>query len=197
MTDPVYVIYVLVECLAAAYFIWLGARILIAKRPLLLAARQSTIVLIGLVLLPLIILVRVEVSITLFYLAADVIIIITLWVNARGYAFLGITDETMLDAVHSALKAINLPYEERLGQLLLPSINAELQIAVQGWMGAAQIVIKPDSQQAVLDAIAAAMREYFRQGTSPINRFTPIAYVVLGIFIALFVAYFVIFMRGS
>jgi len=187
-----YVVYAIGEFIASAYFIWFGAHILVANKPLLVRARQPILIVIALFFLPIVFFITVSWLAVVIYLGLGLAMAFVLWTNSRGYAVIGISEDSLIDALHNALDRLHLPYQESLGQLRLPSLKAELQVAIQGWMGAGQIVIKPTEQGAALQQIADAMRDYFDQSALPLNRLSAILYVVVGTFMGLFALYFLI-----
>ena len=60
-----------------------------------------------------------------------------------------------------------MPYEESLSSIRLTSVEADLQVAIQSWMGTGQIKVRQVRHRALLKEIVQVMNDYFR--TSPVE----------------------------
>jgi len=92
-------------------------------------------------------------------------LLMMMWFQLKGYLVFGVTDQTFREALVYALDKLAIPYEERLSAMHLPSVDADLQVAVQSWMGVGQIKTKKAKDTAILHQIVDAMSEDFK--TSP------------------------------
>src|SRR5271157_911456 len=70
-----------------------------------------------------------------------VVILIFAYFALRGYTAFGITDASFREALLHSLKKLGLTYEETLSAIKLPTEGADLQVAVQSWIGIAQLKI--------------------------------------------------------
>ena len=99
----------------------------------------------------------------------------------RGYVVIGITEASMREALFAALSKLQLPHEETLGSIRLPTVPAELQVAVQSWVGTGQLKPRTRGSSRVTTSIAEEMNAHFRTGSAEINLTCPIAYVVMAV----------------
>ena len=99
----------------------------------------------------------------------------------RGYVVIGITESSMREALFAALARLQLPHEETLGSIRLPTVPAELQVAVQSWVGTGQLKPRTRRSRAITASIAEGMQAHFRGGVAEVNMICPIAYVVLAV----------------
>ena len=79
-----------------------------------------------------------------------------------------------------ALQKLQLPYEESLSLIRLTSIEADLQVSVQAWMGTGLIKVKQRTHRSVLREIVSAMNEYFRMSSVPTNIMPCVFFLVIG-----------------
>ena len=62
------------------------------------------------------------------------VILLMMWFQMQGYFVFAVTDQGFREALASAMHKLNLPFEERLSAMHLPSVGADLQVAVNpGW----------------------------------------------------------------
>jgi len=102
----------------------------------------------------------------------------------RGYVVIGITEASMREALFATLSDLQLPHEETLGSIRLPTVPAELQVAVQSWVGTGQLKPRTRRSSQVTTSIAAGMNAHFRRGSVEMNLVCPIAYVVMAVLLA-------------
>ena len=114
-------------------------------------------------------------------LLSTIILIGYLALQMRGYMVFGTTQESFRDALLSALSNLNLKSEETLSSIRLPSVPAELQVAVYGWMGTGQLRLRNGGRPGLLADLARGMSDYFNSARVKMNMTTVIAYVILGI----------------
>jgi hypothetical protein len=156
--------------LFAIFFFVTGLRGLIQKRPFLISMRWQRGLLVTLFLGFAIDAVRLDwesgnagglQAATWMSVAFLALAIWFFLLQAQGYLALGVTDESLRDTLLSALRQSNLAYEERLSTIRIPSENAQFQVAVQSWMGAAQIRVKGKASGALLRRIVKKVNENF------------------------------------
>jgi hypothetical protein len=108
------------------------------------------------------------------------IMLFVMWKQTDGYSAFGVTDESFQEALRSALKRLNLPFEETIFRLRLTSIGADLQASVLSSMGCAQLMIKQSGHRSTLKSIAVAMNDYFKTEPCKTNMTTNICYIIIG-----------------
>ena len=84
----------------------------------------------------------------------------------------------------AALQKLQLPYEESLSVIRLTSVDIDLQIAVQSWMGTGAIKVKQRAHRHRLKEIVYVMNDYFRTSTVSTNFISCVFSVVLGVVMA-------------
>ena len=113
-------------------------------------------------------------------------VILMLWYSLRGYVVYGVTDVSFQEALLAALEKLQLPYEESLSAIRLTSIQADLQVSVQSWMGTGIVKVKQRTHRSALREIGNTMNEYFRTLSVSTNMIPYIFFLVIGIFEVLF-----------
>ena len=123
------------------------------------------------------------------------IIATALWLQMKGYVAFAVTAKSFRDGLLAALERLQLPFEESLSSVRLTSVEAELQVAVQSWMGSGQIKVRPGRQGPLLKKIVQAMKEHFRTATVETNMISCVYFLILGIF-AILMPMFMLFYQG-
>jgi hypothetical protein len=117
--------------------------------------------------------------------AMFIVILVFLYLTLRGYTAFGVTDKSFREGLLYSLRKLNLPYEETLATLRLPTIGADLQVSAQSWMGTGQVKMKQRQFSTVLRDIVNGMNEYYQSGAvSEVNLTCCIFYAVIGVFLA-------------
>ncbi|HEX5010882.1 MAG TPA: hypothetical protein VFY71_10815 [Planctomycetota bacterium] len=180
----------IVLALLAAFLMGLGLRALITRRPYVFPARWMFVF--GLLafapnsLMPL--LMRFpdhgrdsisDLFLTLGLPAMFVVLVIMLWLTMRGYMAMAITESSMREGLFAALAEMQLPHEETLGAIRLPSVPAELQVAVQSWIGTGQIKARSRGATKLVDSIARGMNAHFQRSAAAANLTCPVLYVIM------------------
>ncbi|MCY3740223.1 MAG: hypothetical protein OXH00_04320 [Candidatus Poribacteria bacterium] len=114
-------------------------------------------------------------------------VILMVWYSLRGYVVYGVTDVSFRETLLAALEKLQLPYEESLSAIRLTSIQADLQVSVQSWMGTGIVKVKQRAHRSALREIVNTMNEYFRTLSVSTNIIPYIFFLVIGIFEVLFV----------
>ena len=109
------------------------------------------------------------------------VILVMMWYQLKGYVAYAVTDASFREALLAALQRLQLPYEESLSVIRLTSVNADMQVAVQSWMGTGTIKVKQRKHRAVLTEVVKAMNDYFRTSSVSTNMITSVFMVVLGV----------------
>ncbi|MCE2401123.1 hypothetical protein J4G08_09580 [Candidatus Poribacteria bacterium] len=108
------------------------------------------------------------------------VILVMMCFALKGYVAYGVTDTSFREALLAALEKLQLPYEETLSTMRLTSIDADLQVSVQSWLGSGMIKVKQREHRSLLTEIVAEMNRYFSGSSTPIKLTTCIFYVVMG-----------------
>ena len=114
---------------------------------------------------------------TLFF----VVVLLMMWYQLKGYTAYAVTDTSFREALLAALQKLQLPYEERLSVIRLTSINADLQVAIQSWMGTGIIKVKQRGYHSVLRQVVKTMNEHFRVSSVPTNMNSCVFNMVMGV----------------
>ena len=179
--------------LMALFFLVIGLRGIVLKKPFVISSKWMLIVvLLGftpsvMMSIPASGLGDHRAHVTIFHLLIPAVLIIVgifLFLALKGYTAFGITDVSFREALMAALTKLNLPYEETLAAVKLPTIGADLQVAVQSWIGTGQLKMKQRQFGTVLRNIVSGMNEYFQRGENlKVNLTCCIFYVLIGVFL--------------
>lgn len=182
----------------AVFFLTIGVRGVLVKRPFLISNRWWLSILF-VVFIP-IILVNFSMPLSAGFYAMNWVIPLILgllllrgWFHYKGYTAYAVTDTSFRDGVTAALQKLRLPYEESLSAIRLTSIEADLQVSAHSWMGTGMIRVKQRAHKSVLGEIVREMNEYFRISSVPRNLISCAVYLsmgVIGILFALDMAFF-------
>lgn len=107
-------------------------------------------------------------------------LLLMMWFQLQGYVVFAVTDASFREALVAALQRLELPYEESLSAVRLTSVNADLQVAIQSWMGTGTVKVKQRAHRPVLKQVVDAMNEYFRTSAVSTNMVTCVFWVVIG-----------------
>jgi len=108
-------------------------------------------------------------------------LLIFIWMQMKGYVAIGITDESFQAAIQSALQKLNIEFEEELARIKLASLDIDLQVSIQSWIGTAQLKAKQSKGNAIVKEIANAIIDYYQTNETKTNNVTSIFYLVLGL----------------
>ncbi len=193
---PGFLIAVLVPFLfgvMASFFLVIGLRGVITKKPFLTSAHWLlALVLLGIspAMFQALMLPRIAVgsemvgAIRWLSPAILIVVVIFLCLTLRGYIAFGITEISFREGLLHSLRKLNLPYEGTLSAVKLPTLGADLQVAVQSWIGAGQLKMKQRIFSTKLREIACGMNEYYRSGAvSEVNLTCCVFYTIIGVFL--------------
>ena len=194
--------YPFLMALMGAFLLFIGARVIASKRPIFMPSRFFFAFMV-LAFSP-----QFVNTVNMFskdlpgnmgliiYLSPLMIVclLVFFWFQMKGYMVIGVSDDSFRDALHFSLNKNNLPFEEQLSVIKLTSINVNLQIAIQSWIGAGQIKLKRSKDTKILPAIISGINQYYDENNIRLNNITSIFYVVMGIFMLVFAgAFFFVF----
>jgi hypothetical protein len=120
------------------------------------------------------------------------VLLVFMWFTLRGYLAFAVTAESFREGLLASLKKLDLPYEETLASMRLPSVGVDLQVAVQSWIGTGQLKTKQRRSSGVLKDIVRGMNEHYQTTAVPVNLICCVFYVVMGIFMVVFAGVFLI-----
>ncbi len=176
----------------AIFFLVIGLRGILIKRPFLISQRWFLSIMFA-IFIPIILqslLLRLPNGFNLISWLNPLIfgfVLLMMCYQMRGYSAYAVTDTSFREALVEALQKLQLPYEESLSLIRLTSIEADLQVSIQGWMGTGLIKVKQRAHRSVLREIVNAMNEYFRMSSVPTNMITCVFFLVMGGFMIIFV----------
>jgi hypothetical protein len=171
--------------LLAIFSFYTGLRAVLTKRPFLISNRWwLSIMFVAFIAM---ILLNFSLSIPGSFNAMNWVIPLILgllllrrWFQLRGYTAYGVTDTSFREALLAALQKLEFSYEESLSVIRLTSIEADLQVSVQSWMGTGIIKVKQRAHQPVLREVVNEMNEYFRISSVPTNMISSVLNLVAG-----------------
>ena len=87
------------------------------------------------------------------------VVAVFLYFTLRGFTAFGVTDVSFREGLFHSLKGLNLPYEETLSAIKLPTLEADLQVAVQSSIGTGQLKMKQRQFSTELREIVKGMNQ--------------------------------------
>jgi hypothetical protein len=118
---------------------------------------------------------------SLLTLVAMLVLIGFMALQMRGYMVYGTTQESFRDALMAALSDLHLKAEETLSSIRLPSVPAELQVAVYGWLGSGQLRLRNGGRPGLLADIAAGMDAHFNSARVKTNMISALVFLTVGV----------------
>ena len=171
--------------LMAIFSLTVGLRGILTKRPFLVSNRwhlsEMFVVFIAVALLNISSLLRGNLdAINWVSPLLLVIVLVMMWFELKGYTVYAVIDTSFREALLAALEKLQLPYEERLSVIRLTTIDADLQVSIQSWMGTGIIKVKQRGYHSVLKEVVNAMNEYFRISSVPTKMISCVFYLITG-----------------
>lgn len=188
--------------LMAIFFLLIGVRIVVTKKPLLINSRIFFVFMI-LCFSPQLInfmnLFGTEAGArmgAILYLnpLLYTLLLSFFWIQMKGYIAVGVHDESFRDAIHYSLNKNEMPFEEQLSLIKLTSIGAQLQIAVQSWVGTAQLKLKNSNDKSIIKKIVLVINDYYFENDIDVNNITAVFYILMGI---VMLAFSILFMSSK
>jgi hypothetical protein len=183
----------------AVFFIHIGLKVTLSNKPVILPAKYFFgIVMMAVIpqfLLPLRFFLHGGPGHSPMLILAPLIyvcILIFCWIQMKGYIVIGITDDSFRDALHFSLNINELTFDERLSAIKLTSLNTDLQIAVQSWVGVAQLKLKNNNNPEVLTKIVDGMKQFYNENDIAPNKMTSTFYIIIGILMMIFALFFAV-----
>ena len=176
--------------ISSLYLLATGAKGLIEKKPFLIQSRWVELAWLGCVLLPSSRLTEDNHYEPIFLMLAFVVFVVAeLYAMRRpSYTFFGVTDTSFREALHAALAAKSISFEDELFPLAgypikihLKDQNMDLEFLVEDLLGTGRLTASKGGRLEVLNDIAAEMVKYFRVNPVRMNRLSFIVRIILGI----------------
>ncbi|MDF7826268.1 hypothetical protein P4B35_19730 [Pontiellaceae bacterium B12227] len=190
--------------LMAAYFLWIGLKVVLQKKPLLLPSRFFFAVMVLAFSPQLFNTTRLMgdtcssgISILLWLNPVMFMcLLIFFWIQMKGYILIGIHDESFREALHFSLNKNKLKFEERLSIVALTEEKADLQVAIQSWTGVGQLKLRKSKNKTLIKNIVGGINEYYAANCIKPNNITSVFYIVMGLLMLICaVAFFFVFSK--
>ncbi len=169
----------------AVFFLIIGMRGILTRRPFLLSNRwllsMMFIIFVPNIILPLILPPSTPFLIKWLNPVMFTVVLVMMCFVLKGYVAFGVTDTSFRDALLDTLQKLELSYEESLSAIRITSVEVDLQVSVQSWIGSGMIKIKQRGHFSLLTEIVTAMNEYFRVSATPAKLLTCIFYMIMGV----------------
>lgn len=169
----------------AVFFLIIGMRGILTRRPFLLSNRwllsMMFIIFVPNIILPLILPPSTPFLIKWLNPVMFTVVLVMMCFVLKGYVAFGVTDTSFRDALLDTLQKLELSYEESLSAIRITSVEVDLQVSVQSWIGSGIIKIKQRGHLSLLTEIVTAMNEYFRVSATPAKLLTCIFYMIMGV----------------
>lgn len=187
------------------YFLFLGLKVFLTKKPFLIPAKYNFFVVFiafaTQLVMPISNLFRTSrykedsfdwflIAMPLFLIVFYFVLLVYLWKTMQGYQIIGVNEDTFRTSLHSVLKKLGLPFEERLSKMRLTSLETDLESAVNAWSGVATIKIKDAKYKEVEKQIAENLRKEFQDDYLPVNLRTSYFYLITGSLMFVFMSGF-------
>ena len=109
------------------------------------------------------------------------LVLVVMCYQLKGYVAFAVTDTSFREGLVAALQRLELPYEESLSVIRLTSVEVDLQVSIQSWMGTGVIKTRHRAHRSVLKEVVDTMNEYFRTSSVSTNMITCVFWVVMGV----------------
>lgn len=177
------------------YFLFLGLKVFLTKKPFLIPAKYNFIVVFiafaTQLVMPINNIFRTStykednfdwflMFSPLFLIVLYTVLLIYLWKTMQGYQIIGVDEDTFRNSLQNVLKKLGLPFEERLSKMRLTSLETDLESAVNAWSGIATIKIKNAKYKDIENQIAENLRKEFQDDYLPVNLRTSYFYLITG-----------------
>ena len=186
--DMIYSVLFPIVCgIMAIFFFGIGLKAILTKRPFLVSNRWKLLMMFA-VFIPVILQSFLRPPDDLARWLLPILfgtILVMMWYQLKGYVAYAVTDASFREALLAALEKLQLPYEESLSTIRITSVNADLQVAVQSWMGTGTIKVKQREHRAVFREVVTAMNDYFRTSAVSTNFISCVFLVVAGAVMAI------------
>ena len=175
--------------LMAAFFIFIALKTLIGRRPMIFTSRWLfAFMCIG--FLP-----SIVSPITMGFSSPSgfsmiawmnplifTVLLVFFWIQMKGYMAFAISDSYFREALLGSAESLGLSIEESMSRLKIKETGVEMQVAIQGWIGTAQLKSTGKESEDSVRQIAKGMTKYFENTTGRMNFMTSYFYLIMGVF---------------
>jgi len=174
----------------AAFFIFIALKTLIGRCPLVFSSRWL-FAFMCLAFLP-----SIANSVTLGYSSSNelgmitwlnplmfTVILVFSWIQMKGYTVFAISDSYFREAMLASCNTLGFSIEETMSRLKITETGQEMQVAIQGWIGTAQMKAVGNKSNATIAEIAKGMNDYFKKTPGKMNYLTSYFYLIIGVFL--------------
>lgn len=163
--------YPLVTAAMAAYFLVIGLRVLVAKKPVMISSRYVfALLVVGFspqLVNSAIVLSEGTTRGTIWLGALLPVLTLGLvavfWFHLKGYVAIGISEDSFGEAIRFSLEKNGLPFEEQISAIDLPAVRAKLQVAVRSWAGSGQLRLSGHDDPGLLPRIVTGINDYYAE----------------------------------
>ena len=110
------------------------------------------------------------------------VLLVFLWIQMKGYMAFAISDSYFREALLGSAESLGLSIEESMSRLKIKETGVEMQVAIQGWIGTAQLKSTGKESEDSVRQIAKGMTKYFENTTGRMNFMTSYFYLIMGVF---------------
>ncbi|MEC9261304.1 MAG: hypothetical protein VYD53_08205 [Pseudomonadota bacterium] len=180
--------YLIVTAAMALFFLYIGIKVIVAKKPLLISSKIFIVIMLFALLPKVILIFEYQFSspgdlglIAYISPLMTFVLLAFCWFQLKGYIAIGISDESFRNSLHYALHKNNIEFEERLSLIKLKDMKADLQVSVQSWVGTGQLKLKNAKHSYLLAKLIPGINEYFQANAIKPNNTVSVFYVVFGL----------------
>jgi hypothetical protein len=173
----------------ASFFIFIALKTLIGRRPLVFSSRWL-FAFMCLAFLP-----SIANSVSLEFSSSEglgmiiwinplmfTVLLVFFWIQMKGYIAFAISDSYFREALLASSSALGFSIEETMSRLKIKETGQEMQVAIQGWIGTAQLKSTGKESNEVVKQIAHGMTKYFQCTPGKMNYLTSYFYLIIGVF---------------
>jgi hypothetical protein len=173
--------------LMAAFFIFIAIKTLVGRRPLVFSSRW----LFAFTCLAFLPIIASPISMGFssprgFSMIAWInplmftVLLAFFWIAMRGYVVVAISDAYFREALLASANSLGLSIEETMSRLKIKETGQEMQVAIQGWVGTAQLKPAGKGSNEIVRKIAEGMSKYFQSTPGKMNFVTSYFYLIIG-----------------
>lgn len=100
----------------------------------------------------------------------------------KGYVAFAISDTYFREALLASASSLGYSIEETMSRLKIKETGQEFQVAIQGWIGTAQLKSTGKETNDTVKRIAQGMTKYFDSTPGKMNFLTSYLYLLTGLF---------------
>ncbi len=177
----------LIFILMAAFFIFIALKTLIGRRPLVFSSKWL-FAFMCLAFLP-------SIANPIFFGLSShkelgmvtwmnplmfTVLLVFFWIQMKGYMVFAISDLYFREALLASSSALGFTIEETMSRIKIKETGQEIQVAIQGWIGTAQLKSTSKESNAVVRKITHGMATYFQNTPGKMNYMTSYFYLIIG-----------------